>query len=70
MSDQTETRAAIVNAYRQLVTEARSQGYVIAPVVPRTMTDEQIVKATDELKRLMNAKVGGILPIGKPDLVD
>jgi len=70
MDDKTETRAAIVNAYRQLVTEARAQGYVIAPVVPRTMTNEQIVKATDELKRLMNANVGGILPIGKPDLVD
>lgn len=63
-------RSAIVVAYKQTVIEAREKGCVIAPVDLSKMTDEQIVKATEDLTRLMAAPVGGILPIGKPDLVD
>lgn len=57
-------RAALVSTYKALVMKARADGYVIAPVVMKELSDEQIVKATDELKRLMEAKVGAI-PIGE-----
>lgn len=63
-------RAALTSKYRQLVTEAREKGVEVAPVVLKDMSDERIIKATEELKRLLDAPVGGIFPIGKPDLVD
>lgn len=56
-------RATLISTYKALVMKARADGYVIAPVVMKELSDEQISKATEDLQHLMTAKVGAI-PVG------
>lgn len=57
-------RAAIVSKYRQTVTEAREKGIEIIGIKTGDLTNEQIKSATDEARRLMDAKIGAI-PVGE-----